>query len=125
MHRTGLEFLTEEPWECKRSRDNSEGQQRTRLFYIVTILHCFIYFCFEFIQYIIILLKCSAVPASFFPDLHTSLHWCRNSGEGGTRCHMPLFHCIIRLALALLVGGVATPFTSLRGMMWRACLLLP
>ncbi len=35
--------------------------------------------------------KCSPVPASFFPYISTSLHWCPKPGEeGGTRCQRAL-----------------------------------
>ncbi len=55
-------------------------------------------FSFVFVYFIIKGVKCSPVPASFFPYLLTSLHWCRNPGGrrdtlsesprcwGGSRC---------------------------------------
>ncbi len=36
-----------------------------------------------FVYLIIKVFKCSPVPASFFPYLLTSLHWCQNPGRGG------------------------------------------
>ncbi len=35
---------------------------------------------FVFVYFIIKIFKCSPVPASLFPYLLTSLHWCRNPG---------------------------------------------
>ncbi len=41
--------------------------------------------------YLIKCVKCSPVPASFFPYISTALHWCPKSREeGGTRCQRAL-----------------------------------
>ncbi len=48
-------------------------------------------FSFVFVYFIIKCVKCSPVPASFFPYISTSLHWCPKPGEeGGTRCQRAL-----------------------------------
>ncbi len=37
-------------------------------------------FSVMFVYFVIKMFKCSPVPASFFPYLLSSLHWCRNPG---------------------------------------------